>query len=662
MQKAHDASYNNYWQNLPSVDTPIIAAQLNRNEQTVDELDDRIIALDNGKADQTDMDNAVQAITYDPTDGSITVSKFSGVVTTYDTDIDKIPDTYDFIDNPNDPHYKNLAITLADNTVDYTDMTSVITENDFNTSNTIQYSISTSGVVAFDVVDYSITDLKMQPNYLADITAQATSASASASGASSSKVDSEAWAVGTRNGTPVQMGDPTFQNNAKYYAEHGQGTSFSGLADTDFTNLQNGQVAVYDSNTTKWINSAPDFGMSAKIIINADAGSTVSITTPSAETITPSSVTTTVWSADVKEYGTYIVTVVTNGTTRTQSISVDAVKIYTVTISGSASITFTTGIPSDLKVTVGQTEITAFPATLSVNPGELTISYTYGDQLSLNANWTETITLSANESKTIDVVVPGDVLAPINDVQGWLMCAEIYDKNYTTVSQVISDSTTLNALIASTNAVKYLVRSTGFASDICASSVAMTAIGLDNNCSDALIDNSTWCVAIVNSSYVDSVLNVKVPTMTSNTTPSGTCIGSTPYNSSYPLWYAFNGNNAELNYYATATVQALLGYIFTAQKCIKAVKLRNTSRAEAAVIAQHVQTFKVQGSNDGFASDIHDLTGVLTNISSDASAEQAFVVPNSNEYSSYRITVLTNYGSTSATVVGALQFYGRVAV
>ena len=232
MQKAHDADYNNYWQNLPSVSTPIIAAQLNRNEQTVDTLDDRIITLDTDKANQSDMNNAVQAITYDPTDGSITVSKFGGTVVTYDTDIDKIPDTYDFIDNPNDPHYKNLAITLADGTVDYTDMTTVITENDFNTSGTIQYAISTTGTVEFDIVDYSVTDTKMQPNYLADITAQASSASTSATSASSSKIDSEAWAVGTRNGIPVSMGDPTYQNNAKYYAQHGQGTSFSGLADT----------------------------------------------------------------------------------------------------------------------------------------------------------------------------------------------------------------------------------------------------------------------------------------------------------------------------------------------------------------------------------------------------------------------------------------------
>lgn len=36
---------------------------------------------------------------------------------------------------------------------------------------------------------------------------------------------SEAWAVGTRNGVPVSEGDETYNNNAKYWAEHSSGGS-----------------------------------------------------------------------------------------------------------------------------------------------------------------------------------------------------------------------------------------------------------------------------------------------------------------------------------------------------------------------------------------------------------------------------------------------------
>ena len=36
--------------------------------------------------------------------------------------------------------------------------------------------------------------------------------------------DAEAWAVGTRNGEPVPVSDPTYENNAKYWAEQAEQT------------------------------------------------------------------------------------------------------------------------------------------------------------------------------------------------------------------------------------------------------------------------------------------------------------------------------------------------------------------------------------------------------------------------------------------------------
>lgn len=44
-------------------------------------------------------------------------------------------------------------------------------------------------------------------------------ASASATTSSANKLDSEAWAVGTRGGVPVSSGDPAYHNNAKYYKD-----------------------------------------------------------------------------------------------------------------------------------------------------------------------------------------------------------------------------------------------------------------------------------------------------------------------------------------------------------------------------------------------------------------------------------------------------------
>lgn len=655
MQKAHDAQYNNYWQNLPSVDTPIIAAQLNRNEQTVDEIDDRVISLDNNKANQSDMNDAVQSITYDSTDGSLTISKFGGTVTTYDTDIDKIPTSYDFIDSPNDAHYKNLAITLADSTNQYADMTSVMTRNDFNTSGTIQYALSTTGQVSFGIVDYSITDTKMQPSYLSDITAQATSASNSANAASGSKVDSEAWAVGTRNGNPVSLGDPTYQNNAKYYAQHGAGTSFSGLADTDFTNLTNGQVPIYNSVTEMWENGDQQSGMLPTFVITSEAGSTVSVLTPSSQTIVPTSVSSTVWTCDVSEYGDFIITASKNGQTATANVNVDAVKIYNVTVTTfTASITVT--YPTGATVTCskeGETTQTASssPYTFTVHStGTWTIACAMG-----GITKTASINITTNgQSETYNFTPVGSTVTPTDDVETLCICGGVWDATIDTIADLLADSSALSTVIASNNAIDYLVRSTTFASAIVADSTAMSYIGLNNYASNTLLADATWCTAICNSTYFESVLNVKVPTMTSNTTPSGECIEKSGYGgTTYMAWRAFDGNISTLWASNSTKVGSGVGYMFT-----QANKGYCASFAWAGNENYLPTTIQIQGSNTNDENDWDILGEYGNSYYPNTEIKYTLIYSSAGTYKYYRV-IMTAGSNVPNFEVAELNFYGR---
>ena len=206
MQKAHDASYNNYWKNLPDVDTPIVAAQLNRNEQSVDEIDDRVVAMDTSKANQTDMLQAVKSIVYDDTDGSITITFFNGTTTTIDTNLEKIAVNFDYDSNPQSVNYQKLIIELEDGTKKYVDMSALVTEYEFQASTTIQPTVA-NGSVTMSVIDGSITGAKLQPNFLADCTTQANKAEQMATA-------SESYAVG---GTQTRENEET--DNAKYYCE-----------------------------------------------------------------------------------------------------------------------------------------------------------------------------------------------------------------------------------------------------------------------------------------------------------------------------------------------------------------------------------------------------------------------------------------------------------
>lgn len=167
--------------------------------------------------------------------------------------------------------------------------------------------------------------------------------------------------------------------------------------------------------------------------------------------------------------------------------------------------------------------------------GTWTVSTVYGGQ-------TYTKTVEINSSTIFNPIPNGATATPINNIQIWLHCADIWNKNYTTIAQVLADASTLQALIASNNAADYMARSTNWASSVCANQTAMGYIGNNNYCANKLLGNSTWRTAICNSSYFQSVLNVKVPTMTSNTAPSGT-VASTGLTDATKAYYVFDGNN-----------------------------------------------------------------------------------------------------------------------
>lgn len=134
---------------------------------------------------------------------------------------------------------------------------------------------------------------------------------------------------------------------------------------------------------------------------------------------------------------------------------------------------------------------------------------------------TKTIDLSywgIQPTVTFEDTPDGATVTPTDDVQTWLHCANVWNKSYTTISEVVADTTTLNTLIANENANDYLVRSTTFATDICNNESAMTYIGLNDYCAWSLLDDDTWNEAICNSNYFEKVLNVHLDILNSSST------------------------------------------------------------------------------------------------------------------------------------------------
>ena len=178
MQKIYSRTY---WENFPSEKTAIDAMRLNNAEAGIDNLDDRVVAMDASKVDLTKANELVKEILWDESNGTLTVVKMNGSKAVIDTKLEKLAVNFKY-----NPQTQQLVITLDDGTVQNVDLSSLITEYEFLDSDTIAFEI-TDGKVKAIVKNGSITEDKLQPNFLADIKVESAKATASAKSAKESE-------------------------------------------------------------------------------------------------------------------------------------------------------------------------------------------------------------------------------------------------------------------------------------------------------------------------------------------------------------------------------------------------------------------------------------------------------------------------------------------
>ncbi|MBO7453220.1 MAG: hypothetical protein J6U54_23045, partial [Clostridiales bacterium] len=402
------------WQNEPSIATPINETNLNAMDAALDTIDNRVVTFDTSKANQSDLLQTVKTVAYDIETGVFTFTFWNNTSFTADLNIEKIPVDFSM------DEYGVITMTTADGTTYTCDIASLIKLYTFNDSSEIDFTTTTdvSGnkTITASIVSGSITGDKLQPNYLADCVSAKTGAetaeshaSQSARDADASALDSEAWAVGERSGQPVPSSDPTYENNAKWWALHGTGSSFYGLSDTNFTNLQDGQIAKYDSESGMWINTEDEGGLLPHFKITSEAGSTVTVVCPDTSVIVPTQTSSGIWQCDVPAYGVYTVHAVIYGDDAVRTVTVDTVKDYVIHdehYSYTLNVYALTG--SSIIVTDGGDETytgtgagsTAVVFALHQASTTYTITVTY-DGLDIDTTITSSATSGGSGSKTI---------------------------------------------------------------------------------------------------------------------------------------------------------------------------------------------------------------------------------------------------------------------
>lgn len=220
------------WKNYPSEETALNEANLNRMDLGLDNLDNRVIEMDSTKVNIETANTLIKNWTMDESTGVITVEKLNGEKILFDLNIEKIPVDFKLSEDG------ILTMTTDDGTLYTANIGAMIPVLTFEDSDTIAVYVSGTGVnktYSFSIKAGSVTEDKLQPNFLANVKtevakAQASqeSAAESASAASGSATLAESYSHG---GTGTREGEDA--DNARYYMEQAKAVSAVDIATTE---------------------------------------------------------------------------------------------------------------------------------------------------------------------------------------------------------------------------------------------------------------------------------------------------------------------------------------------------------------------------------------------------------------------------------------------
>ena len=144
-------------------------------------MDNRVITLDTTKLDKVTAATMVKDVTFNEKNGIFTVKYLNGATYALDTKLEKLAINWSY-----DKELQQLIITLEDGTKQTVDLSALITQYEFVDTDIIAFTINSNGKVSATIKDSSITENKLQPNFLAEIKVEAANAAQSASSSATS--------------------------------------------------------------------------------------------------------------------------------------------------------------------------------------------------------------------------------------------------------------------------------------------------------------------------------------------------------------------------------------------------------------------------------------------------------------------------------------------
>jgi len=383
-------------------------------------------------------------------------------------------------------------------------------------------------------------------------------------------------------------------------------TTLSGLTDTQIASLSNGQVLKYNATTQKWENADEKGGILPHLIVISETGSTVTAT-KGQTVITATETSTGHFECDLTEFGTWTIDAILGGDDAQVSLVVDTVKVYTVDDShfhATVTVKYPSGATCRLQSADETLYATGSPYTFTVHHAETyTITVTYNQRI-----YTDTVTFTT-EGQSFSKTLPSPSEVDANDLNLWLWFGDV-SGTFSSLSEILANSTALSMLMSSTDAVDYLVRSTD------------------------------W---IINKGLV--------PIMTSDTTPSGVASAGNVYGSNN-AYKAFDDDDTTYWYTNVTDSTSWIQYEFENPVCAKRFKALIT--LASANTNYCPSGYTLSASNDG-VNFITLKTASITKVTSSFELDVSFENPNLFKY--YRILVSNSSSGYGIGQWNRLQFY-----
>ena len=213
----------NWLNKSESLTTPLGKTNLNKMDKAINLIDDEVVSMsakideiDTTKVSADQLNNMVTDVSFNDKTGVISITKYNGTVLNIDTAMEKIAVNFEY-----NAQTQQLILTLENGEKQYIDMSALITQYEFKDTDTIAFSIDSSGKVSASIKSGSITKAMLSSEVMSAITLSENNAAASAQAAAQSATNAEldaklsqSYSVGKSG---IRDGEDT--DNAKYYSE-----------------------------------------------------------------------------------------------------------------------------------------------------------------------------------------------------------------------------------------------------------------------------------------------------------------------------------------------------------------------------------------------------------------------------------------------------------